>query len=120
MLDLLFRRLPAGDTCLEYLIIYVTEDVGLPLTQYAWLVSASTVGSVSGNLIGGAGSDKIGRKKMLIIGFVIGAGSIFGLTIFTAFMPLIAMMFLKGIFWGIVYGVIPAYIADAVPDEVRS
>ena len=99
--------------------IYVTEDVGLPLTQYAWLVSASTVGSITGNLIGGAGSDKIGRKKMLIIGFGIGASAIFGLTIFTGFMPLIVMMLLKGIFWGIVYGVVPAYIADAVPDEVR-
>jgi MFS family permease len=99
--------------------IYVTEDVGLPLTQYAWLVSASTVGSVTGNLIGGAGSDKIGRKKMLIIGFVVGAGAIFGLTIFTGFAPLMVMMLGKGIFWGIVYGVVPAYIADAVPDEVR-
>ncbi len=99
--------------------IYVTEDVGLPLTQYAWLVSASTVGSVTGNLIGGAGSDKIGRKKMLIMGFVIGAGSIFGLTIFTSFNALMGMMFFKGVFWGIVYGVVPAYIADAVPDEVR-
>lgn len=99
--------------------IYVTEDVGLPLTQYAWLVSASTVGSITGNLIGGAGSDKIGRKKMLIIGFVIGASAIFGLTIFTGFVPLMALMLCKGVFWGIVYGVVPAYIADAVPDEVR-
>lgn len=99
--------------------IYVTENVGLPLTQYAWLVSASTVGSVTGNLVGGAGSDKIGRKKMLIIGFIIGAGAIFGLTVFTSFYALIGMMLLKGIFWGIVYGVVPAYIADAVPGEVR-
>lgn len=99
--------------------IYVTEDVGLPLERYAWLVSASTVGSVTGNLIGGALSDKIGRKKMLIIGFFIGAGAIFGLTVFTGFMPLMVMMLLKGVFWGIVYGVVPAYIADAVPDEVR-
>ena len=28
-------------------------------------------------------------------------------------------MFLKGIFWGIVYGVTPAYIADSVPDDAR-
>lgn len=99
--------------------IYVTENVGLPLERYAWLVSASTVGSVSGNLIGGALSDKIGRKKMLIIGFIIGAGAIFGLTLFTGFTPLMVMMLFKGVFWGIVYGVVPAYIADAVPDEVR-
>jgi len=99
--------------------IYATEDLGLPLTKYAFLVSASTVGSISGNLIGGYLSDKMGRKKILLAGFAVGALSIFGLTVSQSFIPLMVMMFLKGIFWGIVYGVVPAYIADAVPDEVR-
>jgi MFS family permease len=61
----------------------------------------------------------MGRKKILLAGFVVGAGSIFGLTLFTGFIPLLVMMFFKGIFWGIVYGVVPAFIADSVPGEVR-
>jgi MFS family permease len=99
--------------------IYATENIGLSLTQYALLVSASTVGSITGNLIGGIMSDRLGRKKLLLAGFAVGATAIFGLTIFSDFYPLLVMMFLKGIFWGVVYGVAPAYIADAVPDEVR-
>ena len=99
--------------------IYATEELFMPLDRYALLVSSSTVGSVAGNLLGGFLSDKMGRKRMLSGGLVTGLISIIGLTQFTEFYPLIAVMFLKGIFWGIVYGVIPAFIADAVPDYVR-
>jgi MFS family permease len=99
--------------------IYATEELFIPLDRYALLVSSSTVGSVAGNLLGGFLSDKMGRKRMLSGGLVTGLISIIGLTQFTEFYPLIAVMFLKGIFWGIVYGVIPAFIADAVPDYVR-
>ena len=99
--------------------IYVTEVIGIELTRYAFLVSGSTVGSVSGNLIGGYLSDRIGRKKVLLAGLGLGAISLSGISIFTGFYPLLVMMFLNGVFWGIVYGVVPAYIADAVPDEVR-
>lgn len=99
--------------------IYVTEVIGIELTRYAFLVSGSTVGSVSGNLIGGYLSDRIGRKRVLLAGLGLGAISLSGISIFMGFYPLLVMMFLNGVFWGIVYGVVPAYIADAVPDEVR-
>lgn len=99
--------------------IYATEELLIPLDRYALLVSSSTVGSVAGNLLGGFLSDKMGRRKMLSGGLVTGLISIIGLSQFTGFYPLIVVMFLKGVFWGIVYGVIPAFIADAVPDYVR-
>lgn len=99
--------------------IYVTEVIGIELTRYAFLVSASTVGSVTGNLVGGTLSDKIGRKKVLLAGLGVGVIAYSGITLFTGFYTLLFMMFLNGLFWGVVYGVVPAFIADAVPDEVR-
>ena len=99
--------------------IYATEELGVSLNRYALLVSGSTVGSVAGNLLGGFLSDSVGRRKMLAAGLVVGLVAVFGLTVFTGFYPLFAVMFMKGIFWGVVYGVIPAFIADAVPDTIR-
>lgn len=99
--------------------IYATEELGFPLNIYALLVAGSTVGSVTGNLLGGVLSDKMGRRKILAAGLVVGFISLFGLTIFTGFYPLLAVMFMRGIFWGVVYSVIPAFIADAVPDVIR-
>jgi MFS family permease len=99
--------------------IYATEELGVPLASYALLVSGSTVGSVAGNLLGGFLSDKMGRRKMLAAGLVVGLIAVFGFTVFTGFYPLLVVMFMKGVFWGVVYGVIPAFIADAVPDVVR-
>jgi len=99
--------------------IYATEELGLPLNIYALLVAGSTVGSVAGNLLGGFLSDRIGRRRVLAAGLVVGVVSLFGLTRFTGFYPLLGVMFMRGIFWGVIYGVIPAFIADAVPDMVR-
>jgi MFS family permease len=99
--------------------IYATEILLISLFSYGLLVSGSTVGSIAGNLLGGFLSDRMGRKKVLIFGFLIGAFAIFNLGIFTGFSSLLILMLLKGIFWGILYGVTPAYIADTVPDSVR-
>lgn len=99
--------------------LYATEELMIPIASYALLVSSSTVGSVAGNLLGGFLSDKVGRRRMLAVGLAIGAFAVFGLSLFTSFIPLMAVMLLKGIFWGIVYSVIPAFIADAVPDQLR-
>ncbi len=99
--------------------IYATEELSLPLNIYALLVAGSTVGSVAGNLLGGFLSDRIGRRKILAVGLVVGVVSLLGLTMFKGFYQLLGVMFMRGIFWGVIYGVIPAFIADAVPDMVR-
>ncbi len=99
--------------------IYVTETLNIPLTQYGFILSASTIGSVSGNVFGGAFSDRVGRKKMLTLGFLIGTISTVSLSFIGSFLQFIPVMFLNGFFWGIVYGTTPALIADSVPDNYR-
>jgi len=99
--------------------LYATEQLFFSLAGYGLLVSLSTAGNVSGNLFGGTLSDRLGRKKVLAGGFVIGALSLVGLSLTQSFNWMLPMMFMNGFFWGIVYGVTPAFIADSVPAESR-
>ncbi len=99
--------------------LYATEQLGFGLAGYGLLVSLSTAGNISGNLFGGALSDRLGRRGMLAAGFVVGAASLVGLSLTQSFEAMLPLMFANGLFWGIVYGVTPAFIADSVPGESR-
>ncbi|MBS7630339.1 MFS transporter [Candidatus Bathyarchaeota archaeon] len=99
--------------------IYVTEVLGMSLAEYGFMVASSTVGSVIGNLIGGYLSDWIGRRKTLAIGLTIGAVSLGMFPFPASLIPFIPLMFSKGLFWGILYGTTPAFVADAVPERAR-
>lgn len=99
--------------------IYVTEVLGISLAEYGFMVASSTVGSVIGNLIGGYLSDWIGRRKTLAIGLTIGAVSLGMFSFPASLIQFIPLMFAKGLFWGILYGTTPAFVADAVPERAR-
>lgn len=99
--------------------LYVTEQLAFSLAGYGLLVSLSTAGNISGNVFGGMLSDRLGRRRVLAGGFVVGAVSLVGLSMTRSFEWMLPMMFMGGFFWGIVYGVTPAFIADSVPGESR-
>ena len=99
--------------------LYATGQLAFSLAGYGVLVSLSTVGNVFGSFFGGTLSDRLGRRKVLAGGFVIGALSLMGLALTLSFEAMLPLMFLNGLFWGIVYGVTPAFIADSVPGEYR-
>jgi len=99
--------------------LYVTEELAFTLAGYGLLVSLSTAGNITGNLLGGILSDRLGRRRVLGLGFVVGAISLVGLSAVHAYEWMLPLMFLNGFFWGIVYGVTPAFIADSVSGEQR-
>jgi MFS family permease len=99
--------------------LYVTEELAFTLAGYGLLVSLSTAGNISGNLLGGILSDRLGRRRVLGMGFIVGAVSLIGLSAVHAYEWMLPLMFMNGFFWGIVYGVTPAFIADSVSGESR-
>jgi MFS family permease len=99
--------------------LYATEVLGFGLSGYAFLVSGMTVGNVAGNLLGGLLSDRFGRKRVLAGGFILGIFSLIGISAVTNYFYLSAFMLVNGLFWGIIYGVTPAFVADSAPPEKR-
>ncbi len=99
--------------------IYYTTELDFTLAEYSLLMASSTAGAAIGTVSGGALSDRFERKKVIALGFGLGiiATSLLGMV--TQLILLFPVMALNGFFWGIIYSVTPALVADSVPETVR-
>lgn len=65
-------------------------------------------------------SDKIGRKRIILLGFIIYAASYLGLAFANAGWQIWALFGLYGVYYAMTEGVIRAHIADVVPEATRA
>jgi len=100
-------------------ITFVKSNFKLDTTLEGWLVSSGLLGCIIGVIITGILSDKIGRKKTLVISgfmfFISGIGC--------AFAPSFSMLVLARIIGGVGVGmasmISPMYIAEFAPADKR-
>ncbi|HAF62861.1 MAG TPA: MFS transporter [Anaerolineaceae bacterium] len=64
-------------------------------------------------------SDKVGRKKMIVIGWLIYAGVYFGFGLAQEIWHIVVFYIIYGLYYGLTYGTIKAMVADIVPEELR-
>lgn len=100
-------------------ILFIREAFALSSTAQEIVVSAVLIGAVIGASVSGVLADKYGRRKMIIL-----AAVIFGLgAIFTALTPdvytLIAGRIGVGIAIGMASFIVPLYIAEVAPANIR-
>lgn len=100
-------------------ILFIARQFHLSSTMEEIVVSAVLVGAVVGASLGGALTDKFGRRSLIIVAGVIFVASSLG----TAFAPsvpwLIAARVVSGIAIGLASFISPMYIAELVPARVR-
>jgi len=100
-------------------ILFIQKQYNLSSIMEEVVVSSVLVGAIIGAIMGGALTDRYGRRKMIILAGIIFTVSAIG----TAFAPLVTWLItgrlISGIAIGIASFISPMYIGELVPAKVR-
>lgn len=100
--------------------LYITSKYNVGMTEVGLLFTIFAVTGVFGSFIGGAFTDKFGRKTIIIFGLVVSALS----SLMLAFAPTLEYIYLAGFFVGLLGNMSgPAHqamIADVLPEDKRA
>jgi sugar porter (SP) family MFS transporter len=100
-------------------ILFVKNQFSLSAIMEEIVVSSVLVGAVLGAAIGGALTNRFGRRKMIILAGIIFTASAVGTALAETVIWLIAARIVSGIAIGIASFISPMYIAELVPAKVR-
>ena len=97
----------------------VTELFQLDTIESGWYVGCALIGSIVGVLCAGVLSDKLGRKRTMILSAVLFSTSAIGCAICTNFNQLVIYRIIGGMGIGVVSIVSPLYISELSVAEYR-
>src|SRR3954451_53106 len=100
-------------------LLFMTRDFGLSTGQQQLVTTAVVVGEVVGALFAGALANKIGRKKSMVL--VAATFALFSLLSALAWSvpTLVGARFLLGLTIGVSVVVVPVFVAESSPPQVR-
>ncbi|MFV0545064.1 MAG: sugar porter family MFS transporter [Bacteroides sp.] len=100
-------------------IAQVTQLFQLDTLQQGWYVGCALVGSITGVLFAGILSDKIGRKRTMIISAVLFSISAIGCALSANFDQLVVYRIIGGVGIGVVSIISPLYISEVAVAKYR-
>jgi len=110
-----------GETLLyPFLTLYVTRRFDVGMTEVGVLFGLMSVAGMVGGTLGGALTDQLGRKGMLIYGLVLSGLSSVVLGLVGAFELFFGAMLLVGLLASIGWPARNAMVADLLPEEKRA
>jgi MFS family permease len=100
-------------------LILALGAAGFSGTEVALLWAAHHVVKSASSLLGGDASDRLGRRTLIIVGWLIYAGVYAGFAIASSAPALIALFLVYGLYHGLTEGAEKALVADWVPSGIR-
>ena len=109
-----------GGFVLIFLAIYLTEERGLTPAQAGAVFSVYGLAAIAGGPIGGAASDRIGRRPTLVASLIAGGLSMLTLGLVTGTPAIVAAAAAAGLLYEMYRPVVAAAIADLVAPDDRA
>jgi len=97
----------------------VQKQFTLTAAQEGWFVSSALVGCIIGVAFSGELSDRLGRKKPLILTAILFVLSALGCALMPSLPGVITFRLIGGIGIGIASNVVPLYISEIAPSAIR-
>lgn len=116
----LFIMSAGGSLVWPFLLIYVSETLGLPLASVALLVTIQSVASIAASFVAGTVADRVGRKLVLVMSLV-GSGIVYLLLMRAgSFAEFAVLMAIQGLSMPLFQVGADAMLADLVPSKGRA
>ena len=103
-----------------FLVVYIGEELSLPLTTITSLISINAVMSLSSSLIAGSITDKIGRKWAMVISLAVNGFALVLMIPADTYLQYALLMAFRGAFQPLYRVGADAMIADLIPSDQRA
>ncbi len=109
-----------GGFVIPFLTLYLTNQRGISVSQAAFMVSLFGAGSFLSQLIGGELTDRLGRRPVMLLSFLVTPIFMISLGLANDVALIALLTFIVGFFTDLYRPAVGAAIADLVPPESRT
>jgi len=99
--------------------LYLNLQLGMGVELIGLIVSVRMVGVIIATVISGYLSDKIGRKPMIVLGFLLQSCCLYAYTLFYSFDALLALGLLEGFSRGMIITSLLVLLSEVSPSKYR-
>ncbi|MEW5940982.1 MAG: MFS transporter [Chloroflexota bacterium] len=108
-----------GTLLFPFFALYITQKFGVGMTIAGALLGVMSLFGLFGNMAGGALTDRMGRKRLILFGLVFSALSTLAFGLVSDILWMIPLVVIVGLIGSVSHPAHDAMIADILPEEKR-